>query len=266
MKSHLANVAYPAANALVRSRTPGSRPFLVIGNGRSGTTWIGDTLSQERSFMYYREPCHPGRRGLTGEEADAVWTRYVRPGDRDRYFEDTLGSAFAGLMTRGGGMSWRDFPARCLNRKRILVKEVAAFLSLDWVYERWRPEVLIVLRHPCAYAASVRALDQDAAEISRFCMLRDNEALRQRHIGHLLPHLMDITDPLEAAAASWAIRTHVNLRLKAERPEWRVIHYEDLARDPVGEFRSLFRECGLHWDEAMENWIRGKTTTPKISI
>lgn len=264
VKTRVARAGYPIANALVGFRNPIDRPLLVIGNGRSGTSWIGDTLSQERSLTYYREPCHPGRKGLSGEAADAVWTRYVPPGGSDRYFQETLGGAFDGLMVRGGGVSWRGLPARVLQRPRILVKEVAAFLSLDWLYQRWKPEVLVVVRHPCAYAASVRALRHDAAEIARFDMLRNNKTLQQNYIGHLMPHLTSVEGPLEASVASWAIRNYINLRLQAERPEWQVIYYEELARNPAEKFRSLFLKYNLHWDKTIAEWIRAKTTTEQV--
>ena len=41
-------------------------------------------------------------------------------------------------------------------------------------------------------------------------------------------------------------------------PEWRVVHYEDVACDPLGAFQGLYDQLGLEWTDGIEDWLRGK--------
>ena len=165
--SSVYNLGCRAGNALAGKHNVEGRPIFVTGNGRSGTTWLGETLARAPRILYYREPCHPTRNRVPEAAVDPIWSRYLKPGESDPYFEEKLGASFRGHIWRGSGLSASTFLRRLTVRPRILIKEVASFASLRWVVERWDPEVLIILRHPAAYAASVRAMKQDKAELAR---------------------------------------------------------------------------------------------------
>ena len=247
--------------AVGRGRVAG-RPIFVTGNGRSGTTWLGETLSRAPGVFYYSEPCHPDHTRMPPEAHDPIWSRHLRPGDGDPHFERRLGAAFAGHVWRGSGHSATAFARRMAARPRIVVKEVASFASLEWVVDRWDPDVLVILRHPGAYAASVRAIGQDPAELARFRLLRDAPSLRGE-LSDLGDHLARVATPLEAIVASWAIRTRVALRARERHPDWRLIHYEALAARPVERFRALYGDLGLTWTPRIEAWIRSRTETDR---
>lgn len=256
-----ASAVHTAVRPLVRARPPTSVPIFVTGNGRSGTSWIGQTLGYAPGVMYFREPCHPALHGHSGEAADRIWSKYVPPAGHGDYFERSLSRAFAGELGNGSRTRLGDAPRRLLHPPRVVVKEVAAFLSLDWVWRRWQPDVLIIVRHPCAYVSSVQQLGQDQAELERFSALRANEDIQGHLSDALAAHLRNISDPLEATAASWAIRHHINLRLKPSRPPWHVVRYEDLAADPAAQFRGLFERFGLTFDETVAARIEENTTS-----
>ena len=80
--------------------------------------------------------------------SQAIWCRYLRPGDRDAFFESRLGAAFRGHFWRGSGHPFAAYRARLGRSPRVIVKEVASFLSVEWVAARWNPAVLVILRHP----------------------------------------------------------------------------------------------------------------------
>jgi hypothetical protein len=252
------NIPYSIANSLLGTKGTSRRPIFVAGNGRSGTSWIGETLGQAENVLYYREPCQPRRNGLRAREAEAVWSRYVPPGARDPFFEATLGAAFRGHFWPGSGHRLADYRGRLARRPQVIVKEVAAFPSTEWVVERWDPMVLIIFRHPAAYAASVRNLKQDAEELGRLRLLCAEPSLREGRLAARMRRLEGIEDPLEASVASWGIRTSVVLEALGRHPDWLVVHYEDLARDPIPGFRALYAKLGLTWDGGLEAWVRGR--------
>jgi hypothetical protein len=251
------------ANTLIGRQATTGQPVFVTGNGRSGTSWIGETLGRANEVLYYREPCHPRANGLAGAEAERVWCRHLRPGDRDGYFEATLGAAFRGRFWPGSGYRLADYRARLGRRPRVIVKEVASFLSLEWVAARWQPAVVVILRHPGAYAASVRNLAQEALELERFALLKAEPALRPRLAAwgpEVAAALAAARDPLEVSVASWAIRTRVALEARARHPDWQMVRYEAVAGDPVAEFRTLYARLGLAWAPAIEAWLRNRTS------
>ncbi len=258
----ISGMAYALANRLARPTS--GRPIFVTGNGRSGTTWIGQTLGRPADVLYYREPCHPYRNGIHEDDAaNRIWARYLRPGDRDPFFERTLGHAFRGWFWPGGGHPLSDYRKRIGARPRVLVKEVASFLSAEWVADRWDPQMLVILRHPGAYAVSVRNMDRPERELARLAVMRADEKLREDLIGDLEAHLARVETPLEASLATWGIRTRAALAALDRHPDWGRVHYEDVARDPVAGFRDLYVRLGLAWSDAIEAWIREKTTSTR---
>ena len=261
LRKRIGSLGYSIANLALGAEGTSGRPIFVTGNGRSGTSWIGQGLGRAENLLYYREPCHPKRNGLPSGPSNEVWCRYLHPGERDSFFEYTLGAAFRGHFWRGSGHSYSAYRDRIGHQPQVLVKEVASFLSLEWVVARWQPQVLVILRHPGAYAASVRALNQDPEEVTRLRLLCRAPALREDHLGSLLPSLERIDTPLAAAVASWGIRTRVALRALERHPDWGVVHYEDVARDPETVFRALYARFGLPWTAEIADWIRAKASS-----
>jgi hypothetical protein len=123
----------------------GARPGLIVGHGRSGTTWVGNVAAKARRVLYYFEPAAPNISGTGGLE---TWFRYISPGDPDPEFEAIFDPVFRGLPPTG--RRWRRAPFhRLIPGYRLVVKEVAALLSTAWLTERYRPNVTVLLRHPC---------------------------------------------------------------------------------------------------------------------
>ncbi|MFZ5880042.1 MAG: hypothetical protein ACOY0R_11785, partial [Chloroflexota bacterium] len=43
-------------------------------------------------------------------------------------------------------------------------------------------------------------------------------------------------------------------------PRWRWVIFENLANDPLGEFKKMYADLGLAWEDGIEQAIRQKTT------
>jgi hypothetical protein len=253
--------AYGLGNLVAGRHSVSGRPIFLCGNGRSGTSWVGETLGWSEGLLYYREPCHPYRNGIHDDSAaNRIWTGYLRPDDRDPFFETQLDRAFAGHFWAGSGYRPRNFLRRLGKRPRILVKEVAAFLAAEWVAARWDPQMVVLFRHPGAYVASVRRMDHPARELARLRLICADAALREDHIHNLAAPLSRIDDPMQASIATWAIRTRVALAALARHPDWLRLHYEDIARDPVPAFRAIYAQLALSWTNQVAEQIRGKTS------
>lgn len=262
MPGVLTRTAYSFGNRLTGTGRTSGRPILLVGNGRSGTSWMGQTLGWAERVLYYREPCHPYRNGIHDDaEANKIWARYLRPGDSDPFFETKLGKAFEGHFWQGSGHPPRAFARRIASRPRVLVKEVASFLSAEWVARKWDPAMVVIFRHPGAYAVSVRRMNHPEREIARLRLMCSDARLVEDHIGDLAAPLSEIDDPMEASLATWGIRTRAALASLARNPEWIRVHYEEVAADPVPSFAALYDRLGLSWSESVADRIRAKTTS-----
>lgn len=247
---------HPAVHWFLDKWQVGRRPLLIGGHGRSGTTWVGNVFATSSRALYCFEPGNPAvsERG----ESD-VWFRYLRPGERDPLFEELFDTAFRGLPynRRWRRAAWH----RLVPGYRMVVKEVAAFMCLEWLAARYDPAVLVVIRHPCPTILSELAQGTDPQQ-SRQALLRQNrlwegEAARYRAL------LEAAETGIEILAVIWAVRVHVLAGALARHPEWQVVQYEMLCAEPVAQFRKLFDALGLAWTAAVEQYVIQSSTSHK---
>ena len=213
-RRNLKSAVRAAANSVLRLRQPTKTPLMVLGNGRSGTSWVGKTLGLADDVIYYREPCNPKTAGI---EDDTVWSRYVPADSSDAFFESRIETAFRGLMANGSTWDMHRCRSRLQGRSRVIVKEVATFLSIEWLDRRWQPDVLMMLRHPCAGGLSVSKLGLAKLEVGRLQSMLDDERLVTDHLTPFVPHLKTAKTPLEVSAAIWAIKNYVAFKAAARQ-------------------------------------------------
>lgn len=236
----------------------GKKPIFITGHGRSGTSWIGSTLKQASGVLYYDEPCYP----TAEKEGDySAWFRYVRPDGNDPFFARWLDAAFKGLISHGGG-SWLRHRAyrRLLPGYRVIIKEVASFMSLEWIYRRYQPSVLIIIRHPCAVALSEKNLNPTIPLERRIEEILNQPALAEDHLLPYIAVLEKARTPFEIYGALWAARNRVIANLIPHYPQWKLLSYEEVSQDPVGSFRGVFGDLNLNWGKKVKNSIIRTTT------
>src|SRR5436190_17299112 len=125
---------------LDRNRTP-SRAVLVLGSGRSGTTWLAETIARQHKSRLVFEPFHP-RLGVPEESL-----RLFPPEDDDPAFELAVERVLSG---RARSVQIDQVLLARLPRGRV-IKDVHASNLLPWFRAR-HPGVPIVftVRNPIA--------------------------------------------------------------------------------------------------------------------
>jgi hypothetical protein len=245
------------------------RPILVTGAHRSGTTWAGRVLAASPTPVgYLWEPFNPRHRlgtfpirfphyfhyvcaengaGLVGPVADALAFRY-RPGAE----LPTLRSA------RDAGRMGRDWWRSAQNRRRgaaALVKDPIALFSSEWLADTFGMRVLVMIRHPAPFAASLRRRGwrhRFADFLEQPLLMRDHLAPFEGEIRAAAERTPEI---LDEAILLWNILYATVDRLRERRPEWSFARHEDLAHDPVARFRGLYSALGLEWDAGVERLV-----------
>jgi hypothetical protein len=205
----------------------------VAGTGRSGTTWLAEVICYGRGCRLIFEPFDPGRvrlcRGFLSKQ-------YLRPDDRrPEYLEPARRLVTGQVRSR-----WTDrFHESFLARRRV-IKDIRANLLLGWLHANF-PEmpVVLLIRHPCAVAASRLSLGW-----------RDNlaDVLSQRELleDHLAPFEAEMRrarTPFERHIFLWCVDNYVPLRQFAPG-EVGVFFYENLLTNPNEELRRLFSFLG----------------------
>lgn len=252
------------------------RPILVTGAIRSGTTWVGRLLAAAPGVAYIHEPFnvdHPvgtfahrwrhqytyltEETGIAGEVAramaDTLAFRY-RPLVHLRRYDGPLRSLGA---VRDLPRSWYR---RLLAHPRPLLKDPIALFSAEWLARSFGMDVVIMVRHPGAFAWSYLRI----AEPNRFPdLLAQPELMR----GPLAPFADEVTraarsdDPIFQAGTLWRIVYAVVDEYRERHPCWVITRHEDLSVDPFGEFPGLFARLGLPYTSRVQRLVQG-TTSP----
>lgn len=190
---------------------------VLAGSGRSGTTWLADMI------------CHSGGYRLIFEPFER--RQYLRPGDDREEFLDPAQDILSGKVRS----LWSDRFRGGLVFRRRLVKDIRANLMLGWIKAAF-PEtpVILLLRHPCAVAASRMRLGW-----------RDNleETMRQKDLveDFLAPFEAEIRaakTPFERHVFLWCIDNYVPL-MQLAPDDAHLVFYEDLREDPADELRRI---------------------------
>ncbi|MFP3882739.1 MAG: sulfotransferase [Actinomycetota bacterium] len=247
-----------------------SRPILVTGSIRSGTTWVGRTLATAPGVCVIHEPFnkdHP--LGILAHRWSRQYT-YLNDGTEEtasaaRALEDTLGFRYRPWthlrnhesLLRTLGMV-RDLPRfwyrRHVSRPRPLVKDPIALFSAEWLAGRFDMDVVVMVRHPGAFAWSYERI----AEPNRFNDLLHQPALME---GPLEPYADEIEraagtdDSIYQAAILWRVMYGTVARYRARHPDWVVARHEDLSTDPLETFPTLFGLLDLTFTDDTRKFI-----------
>ena len=238
------------------------RPILVTGSNRSGTTWVGEALGQSDEVEYLHEPFNsslwprllerrpPGHFFYVCEENEGPWRE---PAERLLDYRFPVGAQLGEVRgPRDGAKLARDW-ARSLRRRvrhrRPLLKDPIALLAAEWLAGRFDLDVVVMVRHPAAFASSIKRLGWRFD----FATWLDQPLLLRDHLGPMRPDLERMAagghDTVEEAIVLWNALYGVVATLEDRHPEWHVLRYEDLAAAPVEGFARLYPALGLRWDD-----------------
>lgn len=174
--------------------------------------------------------------------------------------QDAAKAAFRRVIERRTG---KVFGRRQLQRYlpvartgRLLIKDPIASLSSEWLAQHFDLEVIVLLRHPAAFAASLQRMQWhfDFTHLSRQAGLMEELPERIRQQIESAP-----TDIIDQASLIWNIVYHVLGVYVNRHPNWIVVRHETLSQEPVAELRRLYERLGLRWSDEAEAGISDAT-------
>jgi hypothetical protein len=137
--------------------------------------------------------------------------------------------------------------------QRLLLKDPFAVFSTPWFAKRLNCRVVVTVRHPAAFASSLKRLNWTFD----FQNLLDQPLLMRAHLEPYREEMRSIQpeDVIGQAALLWKLiyrSVHATGQL---HPNFIIVRHEDLARDPVPGYRDLYKKLELEFTPRVEKVI-----------
>jgi hypothetical protein len=241
-------------------------PILVTGAHRSGTTWVGRMLAANSQTAYISEPLNVLHRPGVYHASVENWYPYITVENEAHYlpaFHELLDLKYdlpaeiKSIRSRRDLMRMsRDlaiFANGKLRKQRVLLKDPFALFSVPWFAERLNCQVVITVRHPAAFASSLKRLNWSFD----FQHLLNQPGLMRDHLEADREEMqtMNADDIVGQAALLWRMIyrfVHLNSGLF---PNFKIMRHEDLSLNPVQGYQALYESLDLKFDEKVKDTI-----------
>lgn len=227
-------------------------------------------LSEEAAYV--DEPFNPGRRPGWAPRPFPFWYQYICRDNEEPYvpvFRDIFSLRYPLVrqvgqirsvehLKRAGG-DWAHSIRSRRKHMRPLIKDAIAFMSAQWLADRFGARVVLMVRHPAAFAGSLKRLNWQfdfGTWLRQDLLMRDLLGPFADQMRHFAYEKRDIIDQ---AILLWNVMYSVVRRYRDINPEWLVVRYEDLAESPADGFRHLYEQLGLTWSEEVRALIADHT-------
>jgi sulfotransferase family protein len=244
------------------------RPILVTGAHRSGTTWVGAMLALSPAVGLIHEPFSPVTpRGVSGGPFERFF-QYVCAENEERYaphLERALRFSYdlrrqlptirSPRVLARTGLDLGAFTVNRVRRARPLLKDPIAVFSSEWLASRFGAQVVVLIRHPAAFASSLVRLGWR----HNFGSFVDQPLLLRDHLDPFAEEIRDFTaherDSLDQAVLLWRLIYATVTTFRERHPEWTFLRHEDLSLEPVPGFESLFATLEVKFDARIRRRI-----------
>jgi hypothetical protein len=214
--------------------------FFLTGLPRTGTTWVYQALAagsgSEKVYEPFNYKWHPDR--------SRYHMRYLAPGSRHPDFLNALHEEIQ--KTKGN---------------RIFIKEVHACLGAEYVWAHLQAQPIILLRHPCAMAASWLRLGFEAG--SRLRSLLAQPEVVEEFLAPYLRRLQSARDPFFEIGAYWGAAYFCLRRISDRHPEWQWTTHERLCLEMEPGFAGLLACYNIRWQEEGSRYLREHDHRPE---
>ena len=242
-------------------------PVIIAGSGRSGTTWVLDSLTEANRMRAVFEPLHPigvpAARRFAHQYVEASANAPELKAFMDRVFSGRMHSPWANYRIRPDRFNpLRNSPISVYLHMRKsahllktyafrrglsgqVVKFIRANLMLPWLIRQYGFPTILVVRHPCAVIASrLKLSSADWSAEKAVGRYRDDKAVADLIGDRFGVDLGRPMSPAAALACVWCIENELPLEW-AEQEKYGVVSYEDLLINPATEWRKVVDYLGL---------------------
>lgn len=244
------------------------KPILITGSNRSGSTWVGQVLARAPKVRHTHEPFSPEtaerefgwklpRWFLNAEDWDEKkLSQYIERVLCPPLVDSKLKLDFPRKIKRTAQIiAERGFPKSFAPRH--IFKDPVAIFSAPWLANKFKFEVVVLIRHPASYVLS---LIKDPSHLHSFeKIFKAQPKLLERYNSNekeLIQQIIELqtrkgvgSQMVFEASAFWRLFYSQVVQYKSMYPNWKYIFYENLAENPIDEFQVLFSSLGLEFSD-----------------
>jgi hypothetical protein len=247
-------------------------PILVTGTHRSGTTWVGKMLAADAMTAYISEPLNVLHRPGVFHAKVNHWYQYLCEENEKEYlpafeelleFDYHLWDEIRSLRSRRDvlrmGRDFFIFYNALMRGQRLLLKDPFAVFSTPWFARRLNSKVVITVRHPAAFASSLKRLNWPFD----FQDLLDQPLLMRDHLEPYRGEMQSIQqdDVIGQAALLWKLIYRSVHATRSLHPDFLIVRHEDLSREPIPGYRALYSALGLEFTPRVEKTILNSSSS-----
>lgn len=243
-----------------------TRPILVTGTHRSGTTWVGKMLAAGASTAYISEPLNVLHRPGVFHTKVKHWYQYICEDNQDEFLPSfrelleldyRLWDEIRSLRSRRDflrmGRDFFIFYNGLMRGQRVLLKDPFAVFSLDWFAKCLNCKIVVAVRHPAAFASSLKRLGWPF----EFQDLLDQPLLMRDFLEPYRDQMAAARSDgiIGQSALLWNLIYRSVHTMLERNPDFIAVRHEDLARDPVHRFQDLYKALDLDFTRRVEKTI-----------
>lgn len=249
------------------------KPILITGSHLSGSTWVGKMICLSPEVAYIHEPFNlRSRKGRCNIKIDK-WFTYIDEFNEDLYekcFIDTLNFRYnlpaeikSIRSVKDIARMFRDFSKftyyRFVSHPRPLLKDPIAVMSAEWLARRFEMNIVILIRHPAGFINSLKSRGwrhQFIHFLSQDEMMKKKLSKYKIEINYFLKNEHDIIDE---GILLWKIIYSEVIKYQKKHPDWSFVRYEDIAINPLKEFKKLYMKLNVNYTPEIRNKINEYT-------
>ena len=247
-------------------------PILVTGTHRSGTTWVGKMLAADAMTAYVSEPLNVLHRPGVFRPQIKYWYQYVCEDNEKEYlpaFQDLLEFDYHLWDEIRSLRSQRDvlrmgrdffiFYNGLMRGQRALLKDPFAVFSTPWFAKRLNCKVVITVRHPAAFASSLKRLNWPFD----FQNLLNQPLLMRDHLEPYREEMQSVQadDVVGQAALLWKLIYRAVHMSREQHPDFLIVRHEELSREPIPGYRTLYAALDLEFTPRVEKTILNSSSS-----
>ncbi|WP_179374546.1 sulfotransferase domain-containing protein [Winogradskyella wichelsiae] len=258
------------------------QPILVTGIHRSGSTWIGKVISSSSEVKYIHEPFNVFIQWANPFRKLGIQTKQSPFSYMFEYIDDKSSLTkrkkvvkfiknFYTLNTHSvmheigkirGVKDFERFRHELKSRtQRPLLKDPIALFSSEFLAQELNCKVIISIRHPAAFIASIIRKNWGFT----FDALLDQERLIDLHLLKYKEEIKEFSRKeyplIDQGILVWNIMYDFVNQLEAKHnKDWYFITHEQLSVAPLEEFEKIFQYLDLDFSEDVINQIELSTS------
>lgn len=254
------------------------KPILVTGSHRSGSTWTGRMIAHAPNVAYIHEPFNLHHRPGICKANFHYHFPYICKKNELFYIKDlkdclSFKYHFLEDLKTNKSMksiaqsifSYIRFTNYRILKRRPLVKDPIAFFSAEWLAKTFDMDVIVLIRHPAAFAGSLKKINW----LHPFEHFLKQPLLMHQHLNGYKSDIEEFSkstkDIVDQAILLWNIIHHTVLQYQNNYPSWIFIRHEDLSMRPIEEFKKLYNKLDLNFSKNVEEKIKAFSFINKLN-